>query len=184
MLSRHVHTIFNRYLSTARTRGWLGPSQRTSRPPSTGFVLLNWLLLLAVLVAAGVKAYLPLRTEINVEAERNKLPADAIEWIQEQRPTGPMFNSYNWGGYLIWRLWPDYLVFVDGRTDLFGDELLSQYLQVHFARPGFQKVLDDYGVNFVLTETAGFTANFLALDEAWTLAYTDQVAAIYVRGAE
>ena len=92
-----------------------------------------------------------------------------------------MFNSYNWGGYLIWHLWPDYLVFVDGRTDLFGDKLLGQYLEVRFARPGFQEVLDEYGVNLVLTEAGGFTDNFLALDDGWTLAYSDDVAVIYVR---
>jgi len=184
VLSRHAHAAIARWLAAARARGWLRPQRRTGQPPTKGLALANWLILALVLVAAGVKAYFPLRTELNVEHERNKLPADAIEWIQEQRPTGPMFNSYNWGGYLIWKLWPDYLVFVDGRTDLFGDELLNQYLQVHFARPGFQEVLDEHGVNFVLTEADGFTANFLALDEAWMLAYTDHVAAIYVRGGE
>jgi hypothetical protein len=70
---------------------------------------------------------------------------------------------------------------VDGRTDLYGDELLSQYLRVRFAQPGFQDVLDAHGVNFVLTEADGFTANFLALDDGWTLAYADDVAAVYVR---
>jgi hypothetical protein len=71
---------------------------------------------------------------------------------------------------------------VDGRTDLFGDELLSQYLEVQFARPGFQEVLDEYGINFVLTEAEGFTDNFLALDDGWTRAYSDDVAVIYARG--
>ena len=182
VLSRHTHTILQRWGRAARARGWLRPPRRASRPPSAGMAVVNWLLLALVIAAAGVKAYLPLRTEFNLENERRTLPVEAIEWIQEERPQGPMFNSYNWGGYLIWRLWPDYLVFVDGRTDLFGDELLSQYLEVQFARPGFQEVLDEYGVNFVLTEAQGFTDNFLALDDSWTRAYSDDVATIYVRG--
>ena len=180
VLSRHARAILKRWLPG--TQGWLRPPQRTGRPPAVGLALANWLLLALVLGAAGVKVALPLRTGFNVEHERRTLPASAVEWIQEQRPPGPMFNSYNWGGYLIWHLWPDYPVFVDGRTDLFGDELLDQYLEVRFARPGFQEVLDDYGVNFVLTEAGGFTDNFLALDDSWTLAYSDEVAVIYVRG--
>jgi hypothetical protein len=182
VLSRHVHTILQRWGRAARARGWLRPPHRASHLPSAGLAVVNWLLLALVLVAAGVKAYLPLRAEFNLENERRTLPVEAIEWIQQERPQGPMFNSYNWGGYLIWRLWPDYLVFVDGRTDLFGDELLSQYLEVQFARPGFQKVLDEYGVNFVLTEAQGFTDNFLALDDGWMQAYSDDVAVVYVRG--
>jgi len=189
VLSRHMRPTVERWLSAARARGWLGPPRRPSsrrrvayRNLSYKLALVNWLLLLLVLVAAGVKAYLPLRTEFNVEHERRTLPLEAVEWIREHRPAGPMFNSYNWGGYLIWQLWPGYLVFVDGRTDLYGDELLGQYLQVRFAQPGFLEVLDEYGANFVLTEAGGFTDNFLALDgDGWTLAYSDDVAAIYVR---
>jgi len=180
VLSRHARAALQRWLPA--TRGWLRPPQRTGRPPAVGLALVNWLLLALVLGAAGVKVALPLRAGFNVEHERRTLPASAVEWIREQRPPGPMFNSYNWGGYLIWHLWPDYPVFVDGRTDLYGDELLGQYLDVRFARPGFQEVLDEYGVNFVLTEADGFTDNFLALDDSWTLAYSDDVAVIYVRG--
>lgn len=181
VLSRHAGRVIERWLSTARARGWLHLPQRTGQPPSTGLALVNWLLLALVLAAAGVKVVFPLRTEFNLEHQRRTLPLSAVEWISEHRPVGPMFNSYNWGGYLIWHLWPDYPVFVDGRTDLFGDKLLDQYIQVRFARPGFQQVLDEYSINFVLTEAGGFTDNFLALDDEWALAYSDDVAVIYVR---
>ena len=182
VLSRHASRAIEHWLMTARAQGLLGSVRQVTRPLSVGLALVNWLLLALVLVAAGVKVYLPLRTEFNVEHERRTLPLDAIEWIQEHRPPGPMFNNYNWGGYLIWQLWPDYLVFVDGRTDLYGDELLSQYLKVHFAQPGFQEVFDEHGVNFVLTEAGGFADNFMALDDTgWTLAYSDDIAVIYVR---
>ena len=181
VLSRHVRPIIDRWLRTARARGWLRPPRRAVRPPPAGLVLVNWLLLALVLVATGAKVVLPLRASFNVENERRTFPQDAVAWIQEHRPPGPMFNSYNWGGYLIWHLWPDYEVFVDGRTDLYGDELLSQYLRVRFAQPGFQQVFDEYGVNLVLTEAGGFTGNFLALDGGWTLVYSDDIAVIYVR---
>ncbi len=181
VLSRHVRPIVDRCLRTARRRGWLRLPYRVDRSPSARLALVNWLLLASLLVAAGVKVVLPLRTNFNVENERRTLPQDAVAWIREHRPTGEMFNSYNWGGYLIWHLWPDYLVFVDGRTDLYGDELLSQYLRVRFAQPGFQEVFDEHGVNFVLAEADGFTGNFLALDDGWTLVYSDDIAVIYVR---
>jgi len=38
------------------------------------------------------------------------LPARAVQFIQERTPPGPLFNSYNWGGYLI---------FNSGRNTLF-----------------------------------------------------------------
>jgi hypothetical protein len=182
VLSRHVRPIVERGLRAARAQGWLGPPSRAGRVASTRLVLVNWLLLALMLVAAGVKVVYPLRASFNIENERRTLPLGAVEWIREHRPEGLMFNSYNWGGYLIWHLWPDYLVFVDGRTDLYGDELLRQYLEVRFAQPGFQKVFDMHSINFVLTEAEGFTDSFLTLDgDGWSLAYADDVAVIYVR---
>jgi len=182
-LSRHVRPIIDRWLRVARARGFLRLPRRARVESivSHRLALVNWLLLVLVLAAASVKVVYPLRASFNIENERRTLPLDAVEWIQERRPAGYMFNSYNWGGYLIWKLWPDYPVFVDGRTDLYGDRLLSQYLQVRFAQPGFQEVLDEYDISFVLTEAGGFTDNFLALDDGWTLVYSDDVAAVYVR---
>lgn len=52
--------------------------------------------------------------------------AGAVAHLRAHRPEGNLFNSYNWGGYLLWAL-PEYPVFVDGRADLYGDEILSQW---------------------------------------------------------
>ena len=76
------------------------------------------------------------------------------------------------------------ITYIRGLTDALSAKLLSQYLEVQFARPGFQRVLDEYGVNFVLTEAQGFTDNFLALDDGWTQVYSDDVAVVYVRSEQ
>jgi hypothetical protein len=183
VLSRHAVFALDDLAATQPRLSRLAALTHTLPPPRPrrALSLLNLLLLVLVLVAAGGKIGTDLLRLHDPEVWGAGLPLGAVEYLQEHEMPGQMFNSYNWGGYLIWHLWPDYPVFVDGRTDLFGDELLGQYLEVRFARPGFQGVLDEYGVNFVLTETGGFTDNFLALDDSWTLAYSDEVAVIYVR---
>jgi hypothetical protein len=170
-LSRHVAPIVKRCERSARARGWLGPPRRVQRSVSSRSACINWALLALVLAATGIKAYLPLQAEFNAENERHTLPQDAVAWLQQVQPAGRMFNSYNWGGYLIWHLWPDYLVFVDGRTDLYGDALLRQYLQVRFVQPGFSQVFDEYGVDIILTEADGFTSRFLSAEEGWSFVY-------------
>ncbi len=47
-----------------------------------------------------------------------------------QKPPQPIYNEYIWGGYLIWRLYPDYRVYIDGRADVYGDSLVNELLQV------------------------------------------------------
>ena len=58
-----------------------------------------------------------------------------------------MLNSYNWGGYFDWKL-RDYPVFLDSRADLFGDEIIGQWLDVMNAREGWQGILDRWEYQF------------------------------------
>jgi hypothetical protein len=106
---------------------------------------------------------------------------EAVQFIHANNLPGPMFNSYNWGGYLIWYLYPDYPVFIDGRTDLYDDEFIRQYVKVTLARPDWREVLDQYSVNFVLIESDSILVAFLEESDEWQCIYTDDMATIFIR---
>jgi hypothetical protein len=90
-----------------------------------------------------------------------------------------LFNTYNWGGYVVWALYPRYLSFVDGRTDLFGDEILQEYLQAWRAEPGWPEILARWRIRVALLEPNAPLAR--ALDEAgWTSAYRDELAVVLI----
>jgi hypothetical protein len=160
--------------------GQLGRKQIAHGPWLTG---LNWLILILVLSLCAIKVYHPLRPEVNLAAQEEYLPVEAVQFIRANNLSGPMFNSYNWGGYLIWHLYPDYPVFIDGRTDLYEDEFIRQYVKVTLARPGWLEVLDRYGVNFILIENDSILAAFLAEGDEWQCIYTDDIARIFLRNA-
>jgi len=179
VLSRHVTATLTRWTTAARERGWLNVSRR--RAPTPALAAVNWGLLVLIMGLAVVKVWSPLDPAFNEQAQRESLPVDAVEWIRAHRPEGEVFNEYNWGGYLIWRLWPDYRVFVDGRTDLYGDEFLRQYLGVRLGRPGFEETLAAYDVNLILVYPDDALAAQLACAGGWEEVYRDEVAAIWVR---
>jgi hypothetical protein len=144
-LSRHLAAFLSRC-------GWDARLRRAHRRSATRGTV-NLVLLLLVLLAAVLKVIIPLNPDTVERAERESFPADAVEWIQADQPPGEMFNPYNWGGYLIWKLWPDYRVFTDGRTDLYGNEFLQDYVRVEAGLPGYEDVLDEHGINLALTYT-------------------------------
>lgn len=172
-LSRHVAALLNRL-------GW-GGRLRSVRRSSVVRGAVNLALLLIVVGLAAVKVWTPLTAAFNERELRESLPVDAAAWILENRPPGEMFNPYNWGGYLIWALYPHYRVFADGRTDLYGDAFLRQYLEVQLGRPGFQETLAEYGVDFVLTYPDDALSLRLACVGGWEEVYRDDVAVIWVR---
>jgi hypothetical protein len=173
VLSRHVTSILARLGWDAR----LGCGSRSR--PMLGVV--NTLLLVLIVGLAVMKVWIPLNSAFNERELRKGLPVGAAAWVRQHRPLGEMFNPYNWGGYLVWELWPDYRVFVDGRTDLFGDELLRQYLEVQVGRPGFEDTLAAYDVNLVLTYPDDALSAQLACAGGWEEVYRDEVAVVWVR---
>jgi hypothetical protein len=91
-----------------------------------------------------------------------------------------MFNSYNWGGYLMFAA-PQYPVFVDGRTDLYGDELLTTYLRTATAGENWRETLDEYAIRLVVVEKGSGLDRNLRDEVGWSLDYEDELAVIYTR---
>ncbi len=121
--------------------------------PRRPIAVLNAALLVLVLAAAGIMVGLNLVRLRDPDVWGKGLPLQAADYLRDHDLPGQMFNTYNWGGYLIWTLYPDKPVFVDGRTDLYAfNGVLDDYVQVHLARPGWQAILDRYGVGYVVTE--------------------------------
>ena len=149
-------------------------------PAGRLFTVLNWVLLGLVMLAALVKISQPLSPAVNEEAQAKTLPVEAAAFLKQEQPAGPIFNSYNWGGYLIWEL-PEYPVFVDGRTDLYDDAFLREYLSLVFAQGNWEETLDKYGIKLVLIEPQSMMGQLLVERPGWEQVYQDEMAAIFIR---
>jgi len=109
--------------------------------------------------------------------EKQFYPTEAVEYLNRLPEKNRVFNSYGWGGYLIWRA-RHQRVFVDGRTDLFGDDILKDWVQVVEAQPGWEKVLDQWEVDYVLLEPTRPVVPRLA-EQGWQLVFSDPVSVLY-----
>ena len=175
VIVRHGNTSLERWSERMGRR-------RMSRVAPAGrlFTVLNWVLLGLVMLAALVKISQPLSPAVNEEAQAKTLPVEAAAFLKQEQPAGPIFNSYNWGGYLIWEL-PEYPVFVDGRTDLYDDAFLREYLSLVFAQGNWEETLDKYGIKLVLIEPQSMMGQLLVERPGWEQVYLDEMATIFVR---
>jgi hypothetical protein len=115
----------------------------------------------------------------------NRFPVAAVQFLQQDPAVvhGEMFNDYGWGGYLALAL-PSHKVFVDGRNDFYGPELIQDFDTVNRAHTGWEDVLRKYKVDWTILPRAHPLNELLALHKEWSLSYTDEVAAIYSRRAQ
>ena len=110
---------------------------------------LNILVVTILFLGAVGKWVYVTRPSMIQEAEQQMFPVEAVEWVRENRPPGKMFNDYNWGGYLMWHL-REYPVFIDGRTDLYGDPILDEYIKILQVGNDFQQLVEKRDIGFFL----------------------------------
>ncbi len=107
-------------------------------------------------------------------------PVAAVDWLQDHPQPGEGFNYFPWGGYLLFRDWPDAKVFIDGQTDFYGESLTREYEDVITAGPGWQAVLNRYSVGWILIPEKTDLSQALDQSTDWNLVYHDPTASIYV----
>jgi hypothetical protein len=171
VLARHLDAL-------AREHGLHIPP---SRPPRGIAVAINWVLLLLIVLGAGLKIALVLNPKTVAAAQTAGLPVEAADYLNSAKPAGPMFNSYNWGGYLMFAA-PSYPVFVDGRTDLYDDTLLNQWLAATQAQ-NWQQTFEQWGIRLVVIEKDSPLAQTLRQNPEWTEAHADDLASVFVQKA-
>lgn len=111
--------------------------------------------------------------------EAELFPRRAVAFLQSGDYPRDVFVYYDWGGYVIWKLYPTYRVFVDGRADLYGDTLLNQSMNtVLDLHTGWRDILDRRNIEAILVPPSCAVAQALLLDPDWRAEFSDAKAII------
>ncbi|GAC1455344.1 MAG: hypothetical protein PVSMB4_15860 [Ktedonobacterales bacterium] len=181
-----AHASRARSQVAALARGVLARSARleaTERQVGRGIWSALALLLLLVVVLGGGRFPGARQPVMRVAFSSQDFPVAAVEALhRDGLPPGRGFNTVEWGGYLIYAL-PEYRVFIDSRSDFYGQALLQDYLTIMGVAPGWQRALDRYHVSWALLPAAAPLAQVLVLSPGWACRPlgSDGVAVLCVR---
>lgn len=118
---------------------------------------------------------------IRVSFSDKIFPVAAVEFLKREKLTGNMFNNDEFGDYLIFSAWPQYKVFADGRSDMYGEKHGGPYLKVAGVQPGWKEILHRYDISWVFFQTQTALSAALAEQRDWQPIYSDKIATIFVR---
>jgi MFS family permease len=138
------------------------------------------------LLLAGFLAFVSARvhyvTHHQADKEAKEFPARAVSFIAAQRPPGPMLNHYNWGGYFIWRLYPEYQVYIDGRADLYGDAFMDDLATAYYLRgDSWRAPFEKWGIRTVVLPPDAPLVTALAAQHDWKTIYADGQAIVLTK---
>ena len=140
---------------------------------------LNAAMITAIVI--GMIYYFPSRDDLRKKVAE-QFPVGAVEYLNEHRTPGPMFNTYGFGGYLVWSRWPEHKVFIDGRSELYErGGVLNDYMQVLTVKPATLAILRSYGIQSCLLDRRESFATMLSALPDWQEVYSDNRSVLFVR---
>lgn len=110
-------------------------------------------------------------------------PKEAAEFIMQNNIVPNMFNHYNYGGYLIWKM-PMYKVFIDGRLEMYEGQAGQDYLTILNGAWGYKELLEKYKINFFLVYSTDPIIKVLLDDTNWRYIYHDASYAVFVKNTK
>jgi hypothetical protein len=116
------------------------------------------------------------------------IPVQLFDFMKENKISGTPYNHFGTGGYLVWNF-PNEKNFIDSRN--LNDEIHSEYNAIMVMQPGFEKKLDERGVDYVVyldpdlirrpNEMKRLITNYLSTSKKWKLLFWDDKSMLFVK---
>jgi hypothetical protein len=106
-------------------------------------------------------------------------PVKAVTFLKEQEGGGPLYNHYDWGGYLMWNL-PEMPVSMDGRANLHGDRRMEQGEITWEGQPGWEQDPDLAAARVVIARANAPLTSLLRQEQRFRVGYEDEVAVVFL----
>ena len=131
----------------------------------------------ALVVLAGARVLHENNSQLETVLAKN-LPVQAVEAVRAKGYAGPLYNDYNWGGYLIWGLRMP--VSIDGRAAFYGDQRIDRSIATWNAQPDWASDEQLRSARLVIGPVTAPLTQVLRLDPRFQLVYEDKVAAVFI----
>jgi hypothetical protein len=158
---------------TARVVG-LKKDSHEGKAPLPAAILITLIALYFIAQSRGI-AETKLETVV-----REKFPVAAVDYIKNNRLPGPLFNHFDWGGFLIWSL-PEIPVSMDGRTGLYGDRRIERSLATWNGDPGWETDPDLQKARLVIADKGRDLTRLLRSQPNFKVVFEDGTAVVFVR---
>jgi hypothetical protein len=144
---------------------------RLARPANTLGIIIAGAIFLAInTIALAGREIIPLDAVF---------PTAAVSEVNAKHIEGPVFNAYQFGGYLIFA---GFAPFIDGRAELYGDDFITRYVEtVLMKKDQLPQLLDDNGITWTLFPPDAAIIILMDHLPGWRRLYADAVAVVHVR---
>jgi len=165
---------------SAKVRNLAAAFQRTAAGVGEAEAISRWHVvsgLAFAIIAAIIWAPNPPQ-KFRAEFDPSRYPTAALATLRSD-PAARIFTDDEWGDYLIWKLYPQHKVFVDGRSDFYGDDFEEKFVDVLNVNYDWEQTLGRYRVDTILLPTTAPLAGALKESGRWRVVFDDGSALVF-----
>jgi hypothetical protein len=109
-------------------------------------------------------------------------PTQAADFLKRNGVRGNLAVPFDWGEYLIWKLYPEVRVSIDGRyTTAYPTQVIQDHWDWMQGGNGWRRLLERYPTDIAITNRRHPVTALLRKDPEWVYIYSDPVAFVFVR---
>jgi hypothetical protein len=160
----------------------ISESARIFRPASDAHMSKGQIALCATAVVAllfGVGSARQISERNLQSVVQSVYPVGAVNYVKQHQLPGPLFNDYDWGGFILWSL-PSLPVVMDGRVNLYGDEKFERSLNTWQGGKGWESDPDLMRAKVVIAQKDRRLTSLLRVNPNYRIVYEDKVAVVFV----
>jgi hypothetical protein len=178
----HAATNTNKAAKVLRAaRGWYRETIAIDRQLTGAFVAVAVFVFIIAATGSGLAEKV-----LSPRFNPSRFPVAAADFILRTKPEGQiqgqMYSSDQFGGYLIYRLYPQFKVFVDGRSDFYRQgAVLDDYDKIATVKPQWSELLDKYDIQWMTLRSDEPLALIALASGRWQSVYKDSLAQILIR---
>jgi len=121
--------------------------------------------------------------------DQRKFPEKPIQILQRAKLGGNIFSDYDTGSYFLYRMYPNYKVYIDGARldEVYGEEGFMHYMRLGSDQQTLEEDIKKYDIRAFIIPLPPSESEivvphrFLSSNPEWRLAYFDDVHMLFVK---
>jgi hypothetical protein len=164
-----LHVRFAPFLGMAMVLALPRPLESIFEKRRSVLALGATVLALGLALVGAASSFVHRDFALAVRVPSDRFPVEAVERLKRE-PAGNVAVFFNWGEYVLYHLYPDHLVSIDGRYEtVYPEPVVRENLDFTRGAPGSEAFLDAYGAGYALYPRESGAARLLAEAAGWTL---------------
>ncbi|MFC1862359.1 hypothetical protein ACFL1Z_00215 [Thermodesulfobacteriota bacterium] len=148
----------------------------------TFFWLLNFLLILIIGYQLSHSTNRYLKASFNIIVDPSIYPVSAVNFLKENAIKGNILLPFEWGEYVIWKLYPDCKVSIDGRfRTSYPESVINDHFILLDNPERYKEILDKYPTDILLMRRNAVSQRLLSDKKDWVYIYSDKFSFIFIK---